>query len=60
MMKAKKDKQRLPDWAKNPEKYQYEEARVSTVSHKPKVIHQEGVKRPQVWTPKDVLKNYGK
>lgn len=57
MPKAKKAKTKIPDWAKHPEKYQYEEARINTVSHKPKVIHQDtGVKRPKTWSAATVLK----
>lgn len=40
MPRAKKARKRkpLPDWAKHPEKYQYEKAKVHTVDVRPKVI----------------------
>ena len=54
MPKAKRARPRLPDWAKNPEKYQYKKG--SPEITKKKTYKLPSVIRPQPWKAEDVLK----
>ena len=45
----------LPDWAKNPEKYQYKKGLGGGQNKKSTTKTKSGVTRPTPWTPKDVF-----